>query len=61
MGVTTGELSGDESQLITITVPGTLNSDQAEVLSAALNKAIDDFNRKNSGRRGQSPTLTVES
>jgi hypothetical protein len=46
MGVTTGELAGNKSQIITITIPNMAQLDQAAAdrLSEAINKVIDDFN-----------------
>ena len=57
MGVTTGALSGLESQLITITVPGTLPRDKADELSTALNEVIQEFNDSHPGDK---PSLTIE-
>jgi hypothetical protein len=57
MGVTTGALSGLESQKITITVPGTLPRDKADELAAALNELIEEFNDSHPGAK---PALAVE-
>ena len=57
MGVTTGELTEDEAQWITITVPGTLDRDEADALGAALNEVVQEFNDAHpSGER----VLTVD-
>jgi hypothetical protein len=57
MGVTTGELTEDEEQWITITVPEGLSRDQADALGAALNEAVGEFN---DAHPGGEPVLTVE-
>lgn len=57
MGVTTGTLSAIKSQLITITIPGTLPRDKADELAAALNAVIEAFNAKHSSG---APSVTVQ-
>ena len=57
MGVTTGQLTTTKKQLITITVPGSLNQDQATELSDALNAVIDEFNSQHQGGK---PSVRVE-
>jgi hypothetical protein len=57
MGVTTGELTDDEVQWITITVPEGLSRDQADALGAALNEAVEEFN---DAHPSGTPSLTVE-
>jgi hypothetical protein len=49
MGVTTGKLSADEQQVITITIPGTLTREQGDELATALNQVIDAFNNSHPG------------
>jgi hypothetical protein len=56
MGVTTGKLTADEQQVITITVPASLTRDQADELAAALNAVIAAFNAAHSGG---APAVTV--
>ena len=57
MGVTTGKLTADEQQVITITVPGSLSRDKADELAAALNEVIAAFNTAHSGG---APVVTVQ-
>jgi hypothetical protein len=56
MGVTTGKLSDDEQQVITITIPGTLTLEQGDELATALNQVLDAFN---AGHPGGEPWVSV--